>query len=420
MHSLKLTNHQFTTDGSRLTCDNHTRVIDYIADLTPEDIHTLATFTHAHMPWMDTNYTQSQLNEVRDSIHPIFEGINEQQRNEALNAQKYKTIHTALGQEIETYIDLPNTPKTNPEIPNREYTPEFLHNVATIYHASAPYLWDYDLSAAIDGFYNTYSYPKSAYASRNKKELLTQCFGAYLSSFPDMPPYMLTSLIAAFPNKTTPIDHIAEIAHHYLALDADFRNSIEYLPFAMNTPQIQLTPKRLIHWFKENNAEDVTTVIAQLVETFDMPYVETVSSKGSFKNVQAHCDRMLNLGLERMGEEIPERYQSILETAQGKTATFSRKPDANFDKYAIYMVRSALELSDLGHNLEVCLDRPMYARRLEEKVASFFVIEADNRQYVARIENNEIRELRGWKNHTPQDETVRKAAEMCVKELVGA
>ena len=83
------------------------------------------------------------------------------------------------------------------------------------------------------------------------------------------------------------------------------------------------------------------------------------------------------------------------------------------------MVRSALELSDLGHNLEVCLDRPMYARRLEEKTASFFVIEANNRQYVARIENNEIRELRGWKNHTPQDETVRKAAEMCVKELVG-
>lgn len=420
MHSLKLTNHQFTTDGSRLTCDNHTRVIDYIADLTPEDIHTLATFTHAHMPWMDTNYTQSQLNEVRDSIHPIFEGINEQQRNEALNAQKHKTIHTALGQEIETYIDLPNTPKINPEIPNREYTPEFLHNVATIYHASAPYLWDYDLSAATDGFYNAHTYPKTAYPARNKKEFITQCFGSHLSSFPDMPPFMFGSLVAAFPDKTTPIEHIAEIAYHYLTLDADFRNSIEYLPFAMSTPQIHLTPKRLIHWFKENNADDVATVIAQLVETFDMPYVETVSAKGSFKNVQAHCDRMLNLGLERMGEEIPERYQSILETAQGKTATFSRKPDANFDKYAIYMVRSALELSDLGHNLEVCLDRPMYARRLEEKAASFFVIEADNRQYVARVENNEVRELRGWKNHTPQDETVRKAAEMCAKELIGA
>lgn len=419
MHTLDLADHNFTTDGSRLVCDNYTRVIDYIADLTPEHIHTLSLFTRSHMPWMDTNYTKGQLDEVRDSIHPLFEGTNEKQRNEFLKKHKYKTIHTVLGQEIDVYIDLPNEPETNMQVPNREYTPEFIHNIATIYHASAPYLWDYDLSAAIDGFYGTYSYPESAYASRNKKELLTQCFGSYISTFPDMPTYMFTSLIAAFPNKTTPIEHISEIAHHYLTLDADFRNSIEHLPFATNTPRIQLTPKRLIHWFKENNPEDVATVIAQLVEIHDMPYVETVSAKGSFKSVQNHCDRMLTLGMERMADNKTEKYQAILEAAQGKTATFNRKPDANFDKYAIYMVRSALELSDLGNNLEVCLGNTMFARRLEEKESSFFVIEGDGRQYVARIENNEIRELRGWKNHEPCDNTVLEAAQMCKNELLG-
>lgn len=423
MHTIKVAGHEFTTDGSRLVCDNSfKRTIDYIKDFTQEEVKTLASFIQRHMTWMNTSYDQGQLNEVRDSIHPIFEGNNEDERNKALKELEIRKINFPTGEEVTAYANFPNNPKLDSfnHIPEREYEPEFIHSLATIYHASSPYLWDYDFGASIDGFYIPFRYPQEAYAARNKKEFITNCFGSYISSFPDMNPYMFSSLFAAFPNKKTPIEYIAEIAKHFLSLEKDYHNSIEYLPFVMNTPQIQLTAKRLIHWFRQNDPEDVTLVLAQLVEIHDMPYVETVSANGSFKKVQEHCDRMLNLGIERMHENQLEQYKNILEIAQGKVATFNRKPDANFDKYAIYMVRSAIELADLGNNLEVCLGGPMYARRLEEKEASFFVIEGENRQYVAHIENGEIKELRGWKNHSPKDKAIIDAAHMCKKELVGA
>ena len=280
-------------------------------------------------------------------------------------------------------------------------------------------LWSYDFAAAIDGFYTPYQYPQEAYAARNRKEFITCCFGAYTSTFPEMDSYLFSALFAAFPNKHTPIEHVAEIASYYLSLHPNFRNSIEFLPLVMHTPEIEMTPKKLLNWLRNNNTETVTTLIAQLVEVHGMPYVDTVSARGSSKNVQKHCNRNLNLGIERMHESELEKYTNIFEAAQGKVAEFNRKPDANFDKYAVYMVRSALELADLGKNLEVCLGGPMYSRRLENNEASFFVIEGDNRQYVAHIEHGDIVELRGWKNHSPNDDTILQAAQTCSAQLLG-
>ena len=81
MYAINLGNHEFTTDGSRLICDeSFARTTDFIGDLTQDEVKELATFVTTHMSWMDTNYEQGELDEVRDSIHPIFEGINEKQR----------------------------------------------------------------------------------------------------------------------------------------------------------------------------------------------------------------------------------------------------------------------------------------------------------------------------------------------------
>lgn len=422
MNVINLGNHEFTTDGSRLICDeSFARTIDFIGDLTQGEVKELAAFVTTHMPWMDTNYEQGELDEVRDSIHPIFEGINEKQRKKAIEEYEAKKLSLPTGETITAYENFPDNPKLSffEAVPVRKYNPDFIQATAIIYHASAPYLWNYDFTSAIDGFYTPYQYPQEAYASRNRKEFITQCFGTYTSTFPEMDSYLFSSLFAAFPNKRTPIEHVAEIAAYYLSLNPNFRNSIEYLPFVMHTPEIGMTPKRLLNWLRNNSTEAVTTLIAQLVEVHDIPYVETVSARGSFKNVQKHCNRNLNLGIERMHESELEQYTDIFEAAQGKVAEFNRKPDANFDKYAVYMVRSALELADLGKNLEVCLGGPKYSRRLENNEASFFVIEGENRQYVAHIEHGDIVELRGWKNHTPNDDTIIKAAQTCSAQLLG-
>lgn len=94
---------------------------------------------------------------------------------------------------------------------------------------------------------------------------------------------------------------------------------------------------------------------------------------------------------------------------------FDREPDDKFHEYAIYALRSAVELASLGDTLRICVGGEQYTRGIDTGEMQMYVIEGNDRQYVAHIEEGKICELRGYKNHLPVDEGVAQAALHCLE-----
>lgn len=404
MNETHIAGFTFRTDGSRLICEPGLRAREFLHAMEEESIIELSKFVLSHMTWMNTSYTMIQ----RSAAEESYGSISKWKSNTEADIEKILQVGTVNVPVYKSWDDADNNDDPLSE--------DLIDALCIIFHACAPYLWEHDQDCATDGFYGG-ELAYESYISRNYKELITSLFGAYTSLFPHLSVYDLRNVYLAFRDDvTTPIEHIAIIAHHIKSAVGEQRFSSDYLPFMLRTKAINLTPKRLINWINEHGRDHAFLVGAKLVEVSDYPGVDTIEAIGNMQRVEHRCDRALNRIVEVVDmASIDDSNQKKYDSAQGVLCSLDREPDDTFHNYAIYALRSAVELASIGDTLDICVGGERYSRGIETQKMQLYVIEDGNRQYVAHIEEGRIHQLRGYKNHTPVDEEVEEAALHCLE-----
>lgn len=403
MESYAIGGFTFYTDGSRLICDNSLRAREFMHGMEEESIIKLSEFIKDSMPWMNTIYTDVQLSSAKEAYQslsipdPVEEG-----RRVIDNIQ------------VDGYGEVPiYEPYSGDEASShREFSmsDELLQAVCSVFHACSPYLWEHDVDSATDGFY-TGELKYNVYISRNYKELVTQLFGGYTSSFPHLDIYTLKNFSYAFPSRDEPIEHICQLGKHFSQLSPCFS---DYLPFAMRDERIGLSLKRLIHWCEKYGAERAVNAMCSLVEVSDNPHIPTVKANGDMERIKLRCDRILE-NVEMFVPEMDHLTQEVPEESSGVIYDFDRDPDDTYHKYAIYALRSSIDLAGLGDTLGICVGGESYQKGVDSGKMNLYAIQNDERQYVLHVENGKVIQLRGYHNHRPQDEDVINAARYCVE-----
>lgn len=413
----------------------------FVSTATEDDYANCVRFIRQHMPWVEKDmktwgsdkkaWVQSN---IVESFYPYLPCLNDKEIRKAKeNMPVVDVTANSEGDGTTPYINRKHlhaakiARDNNSPIPEKVFDDKLLADIAVIVYAFGPYLTHFDTHALLGNFYGTTTYPLKARMARSRKEFMQSCFGANPSHFPrELSSYDFNNLYAAHSVSTQngvhiPADHWATIAtyiHNASTSQGSINLLAEYLPFALSDKDIELTSTRLIHWLEENDIERVTDAVCLLVEVSDMPYVPTVSAKGNMVAIIQRCEEMLAQGDLYLAEQhdvyLADRAESginteLAEKAQGKILDFHRDPDEVIDNYAIYSIRSAIELHDIGDTLEVCLkNNQAYSRQMEEGISTFSVIEKDNRQYVAQVTNGKIAQLRGYRNHLPLDDNIAR------------
>lgn len=401
----------FHTDGSRLICEPGLRAREFLHAMEEDSIIALSKFVLEHMSWMNTNYNGIQRSTAEESYDSMS-------RRKIKKGTPIEEVLQVGDVQVPIYKNMTVFDENDLEerYPLGE---DLIDALCIIFHACAPYLWERDQDCATDGFYGG-ELDYESYISRNYKELVTSLFGAYTSSFPYLSVYNLKNVYHAFyGDHDTPIEHIAIIAQHVKNAVEEGNFSSDYLPFGLRTEEINLTPKRLMNWINKYGHRRAFIVMAKLVEVCDYPGVDTIEAIGNMERVEHRCDRALDnitaLVERETQERINEREKNAYADAQGAMCFFDREPDDKFHEYAIYALRSAVELASLGDTLRICVGGEQYTRGIDTGEMQMYVIEGNDRQYVAHIEEGKICELRGYKNHLPVDEGVAQAALHCLE-----
>lgn len=401
----------FYTDGSRLICHNNLRAREFMHGMEEESIIELSKFIVDSMPWMNTNYTDLQTSAAEEAYHSIR--IPDPAK-EGRKVERYVQVRN-YG-EIPIYESFPEDEKPY----EKDISDDLLQAVCIVFHACAPYLWENYIDNATDGFY-TGEVHYDAYISRNYKELVSQLIGGYISSFPQLDVYTLKNLSYAFLDSDEPIEYISQLGEHISYLPPC---SSDYIPFAFRDKSINLSLKRFLHWCDNYGVERAIDVMCSLVEISDNPDVPTIKANGDMERIKLRCDRVLEnievfaprIENERIEHEIEAMRKKKFEDSSGVIYDFHRDPDDTYHKYAIYALRSSVDLAGLGDTLGICVGGESYQNGVENGTMNLYTIQDDERQYVLHVEHGNIIQLRGYHNHSPQDEDVINAAHYCLEK----
>lgn len=400
----------FYTDGSRLICHNNLRAREFMHGMEEESIIELSKFIVDSMPWMNTNYTDLQTSAAEEAYHSIR--IPDPAK-EGRKVERYVQVRN-YG-EIPIYESFPEDEKPY----EKDISDDLLQAVCIVFHACAPYLWENYIDNATDGFY-TGEVHYDAYISRNYKELVSQLIGGYISSFPQLDVYTLKNLSYAFLDSDEPIEYISQLGEHISYLPPC---SSDYIPFAFRDKSINLSLKRFLHWCDNYGVERAIDVMCSLVEISDNPDVPTIKANGDMERIELRCSRILRdiipaVEAEQLfiAGEVEEIFKETLKKSSGVMYDFNREPDDAYHKYAIYALRSSVDLAGLGDTLGICVGGERYQKGIEEGSMDLYALQDDERQYVLHVEDGNIIQLRGYHNHSPQDEDVINAAHYCLEK----
>lgn len=418
MNTIDIAGFTFSTDGSRLICHPRLKAIDFLDAMDEESIVQLSHFVVENMTWMDTCYSDYDKSLVKEAYYPIAKramSLN----GSSLGAYSQSGIKSQVdAQSIKRDVLLIKSDKDLADI-EPDISDDLLWSLCVIFHSCAPYLFSIGSDFATDGFYSKPVDNYQAYSARNYKELITSLFGSYTSTFPEIPLYILNNLSYCFKEDTdTPIEDIAEIARYLADISCKGEKIIyesDYLPFALRSQSINLTPKRFINWCRNHGAKDAIRIVAYLVEIDDCPFVYSIEASGDFSRLEKRCHRMLDLIGMEMGNRTKEHDDESFLKAKDFHYDLKRAPDKTFHNHAIYALRSAVELSGVGDELLVCVGGERYTRRLEQGYIGMYLIEDEERQYIAQVENGEVVELRGYNNFIPESEELSQVAQFCAE-----
>lgn len=395
---------EFYTDGSRLICNNNLRAREFMHAMEEESIIKLSEFIVESMPWMNTNnYTDLQTSAAKEAYQSLSVP---DPAEEGRKVEKYVQIRN-YG-EIPIYESLPGDEESH----EKDTSDDLLQAVCIVFHACSPYLWENDVDSATDGFY-TGEIHYDAYISRNYKELVSQLIGGYISSFPQLSIYTLKNLSHAFLDSDEPIEYISQLGDYISYLPPC---SSDYIPFAFRDKSINLSLKRFLHWCDNYGIDKALDVMCSLVEISDNPDVPTIKANGDMERIKLRCDRV-SRDMDAIAATHREaRFKETLEKSSGVIYDFNREPDDSYHKYAIYALRSSVDLAGLGDTLGICVGGEVYQKGIEEGSMDLYALQDDERQYVLHVEDGKIMELRGYHNHKPQDEDVINAAHYCLEK----
>ena len=395
---------EFYTDGSRLICNNNLRAREFMHAMEEESIIKLSEFIVESMPWMNTNnYTDLQTSAAKEAYQSLSVP---DPAEEGRKVEKYVQIRN-YG-EIPIYESLPGDEESH----EKDTSDDLLQAVCIVFHACSPYLWENDVDSATDGFY-TGEIHYDAYISRNYKELVSQLIGGYISSFPQLSVYTLKNLSHAFLDSDEPIEYISQLGDYISYLPPC---SSDYIPFAFRDKSINLSLKRFLHWCDNYGIDKALDVMCSLVEISDNPDVPTIKANGDMERIKLRCDRV-SRDMDAIAATHREaRFKETLEKSSGVIYDFNREPDDSYHKYAIYALRSSVDLAGLGDTLGICVGGEVYQKGIEEGSMDLYALQDDERQYVLHVEDGKIMELRGYHNHKPQDEDVINAAHYCLEK----
>lgn len=388
MEKITLSGHTFITDGSRLLHEDEQRAHTALKDMSASDVFLLSQFIRDNMQWMNVEYTVVDISSVNESCFSIFHTL---RNGEDVNEDAFK--------DIPVYVDY-DCPESVNDI---SFPVEFLCAVCDIYQASAPYVWLHSKDISTDCFYTRELLPYPALTARNYKEFVSAMLGGYCKNFPVVSIYDMCNYHHAFHGSDTPIETISTIVTYVDKSSREMHFHTDYLPFALKDKHIGLTPARLVNWFNNYPMEEVCSTIGALIEVSDSPFTNTVSARGNMRSIKRRCDDAISKGMRAFYEEANEHICNL-----------DREPDDVFHNHAIYALRSAIELTHIGQSLEICVGNEVYRNGVENGNMNLFLIEGDDRQYVAHIQNKEIVELRGWSNHKPVSKDVRDVANYCL------
>lgn len=393
----------FYTDGSRLICHNNLRAREFMHGMEEESIIKLSEFIVESMPWMNTNYTDLQTSAAKEAYQSLSVP---DPAEEGRKVEKYVQIRN-YG-EIPIYESLPGDEESH----EKDISDDLLQAVCIVFHACAPYLWENDVDNATDGFY-TGEIHYDAYISRNYKELVSQLIGGYISSFPQLDVYTLKNLSHAFLDSDEPIEYISQLGDYISYLPPCYS---DYIPFAFRDKSINLSLKRFLHWCDNYGVERALDVMCSLVEISDNPDVPTVKANGDMERIDLRCARILR-DMDTIAIANKEsRFKETLEKSSGVIYDFNREPDDAYHKYAIYALRSSVDLAGLGDTLGICVGGEVYQKGIEEGSMELYALQDDERQYVLHVKDGKIIELRGYHNHKPQDEDIINVAHYCMEK----
>lgn len=393
----------FYTDGSRLICHNNLRAREFMHAMEEESIIELSKFIVESMPWMNTNYTDLQTSTAKEAYQSLRVP---DPAEEGRRVEKYVRVRN-YG-EIPIYESFPGDEKLH----EKDISDDLLQAVCIIFHACAPYLWENDVDSATDGFYTGEIY-YDAYISRNYKELVSRLIGGYISSFPQLDVYTLKNLSHAFLDSDEPIEYISQLGDYISHLPPC---SSDYIPFAFRDKSINLSLKRFLHWCDNYGINKALDVMCSLVEISDNPDVPTIKANGDMERIKLRCDRVSRDMDAIVATHREARFKETLEKSSGVIYDFNREPDDTYHKYAIYALRSSIDLAGLGDTLGICVGGEVYQKGIEEGSMELYALQDDERQYVLHVKDGKIIELRGYHNHKPQDEDIINVAHYCMEK----
>lgn len=393
----------FYTDGSRLICHNNLRAREFMHGMEEESIIELSEFIVESMPWMNTNYTDLQTSAAKEAYQSLSVP---DPAAEGRKVEKYVQVRN-YG-EIPIYESFPGDEKPY----EKDISDDLLQAVCIVFHACSPYLWENNVDSATDGFY-TGEMHYNAYISRNYKELVSQLIGGYISSFPQLDVYTLKNLSHAFLDSDEPIEYISQLGDYISHLPPCFS---DYIPFAFRDKSINLSLKRFLHWCDNYGIDKALDVMCSLVEISDNPDVPTIKANGDMERIKLRCDRVSRDMDAIVATHREARFKETLEKSSGVIYDFNREPDDTYHKYAIYALRSSVDLAGLGDTLGICVGGEVYQKGVEEGSIDLYALQDDERQYVLHVKDGKIIELRGYHNHKPQDEDIINAAHYCMEK----
>lgn len=368
-----------------------------------ESIIKLSEFIVESMPWMNTNYTDLQTSTAKEAYQSLSVP---DPAEEGRKVEKYVRIRN-YG-EIPIYESLPGDEESH----EKDISDDLLQAVCIVFHACAPYLWENDVDSATDGFY-TGEIHYDAYISRNYKELVSRLIGGYISSFPQLDVYTLKNLSHAFLDSDEPIEYISQLGDYISHLPPC---SSDYIPFAFRDKSINLSLKRFLHWCDNYGIDKALDVMCSLVEISDNPDVPTIKANGDMERIKLRCDRVSRDMDAIVATHREARFKETLEKSSGVIYDFNREPDDTYHKYAIYALRSSIDLAGLGDTLGICVGGEKYQKGIEEGSMDLYALQDDERQYVLHVKDGKIIELRGYHNHKPQDEDIINVAHYCMEK----
>ena len=393
----------FYTDGSRLICHNNLRAREFMHGMKEESIIELSEFIVESMPWMNTNYTDLQTSAAEEAYQSL--SIPDP-AEEGRKVERYVQVRN-YG-EIPIYESLPGDEESH----EKDISDDLLQAVCIVFHACSPYLWENYVDSATDGFY-TGEMHYDAYISRNYKELVSRLIGGYISSFPQLDVYTIKNLSYAFLDSDEPIEYISQLGYHISHLPPCYS---DYIPFAFKDKSINLSLKRFLHWCDNYGVERAIDVMCSLVEISDNPDVPTIKANGDMERIKLRCDRVSQDMDAIVAVHREARFKETLEKSSGVIYDFNREPDDTYHKYAIYALRSSIDLAGLGDTLGICVGGEVYQKGVEEGSMDLYALQDDERQYVLHVKDGKIIELRGYHNHKPQDEDIINAAHYCMEK----